>query len=58
MENAKEFFSNVGGKLKEKAGSLGSVAGSIGSMFSRLNTKWRESSTVDEIPETDPASKR
>jgi len=41
MENAKEFLTNVGDKLKEKAGSLGGV-------WNKLNAKWQERNTVTE----------
>jgi len=41
METAKEFLSNVGDKLKEKAGSLGGV-------WNKLNAKWQERNNVTE----------
>jgi len=55
MENAKDFLSNVGGKvtsvggkLKEKAGgSLETVKGSFGSMFTKINAKWRGNEAVN-----------
>jgi len=63
MENAKDFLSNVGGKmsvvggkLKEKAGgSFETVKGSFGSMFTKINAKWRgnEAATTGPVDPKD-----